>query len=97
MITRQDSRWVGGSYTFNPKELCEIKTGYFAHIFNAEFVKSCKTARRLHYPRRFVAAAAKRNRRQVRAIGFDEQPVKRKLPGDIAQVVGLLEGEVAGK
>ena len=46
---------------------------------------------------RFVALAAKRDRREIWRIGFDQQPVVRHLGRDRAQFVGILESQYAGK
>ena len=45
---------------------------------------------------RLVALAAIRNRRQVGAVGLDQQPIGRRGGGGLAQRFGLREGHDAG-
>ena len=50
-----------------------------------------------HDVRRLVALAAHRLRREIRAVGLGEQPVGRDAASRVAQVVGVLVGDVAGE
>ena len=44
-----------------------------------------------------VALAAIGHGREVRRVGFDEDAVERHVAGDVAQLLGLLEGQDAGE
>src|ERR1043165_6572743 len=61
------------------------------------FVKLCQTARDLDDAGRLIASPTKRHRRQIRAIGLDQQPLQRNAARDRAQILRLLKGHVARK
>ncbi len=46
---------------------------------------------------RLVALAPVRNGREIRRVGLDQHPVERNEPGDLLQVLSILEGDDSRK
>src|SRR5260370_25329039 len=69
----------------------EIPGCYRGHLFGQSSANFGQLANRIHQERRLVALAPVRNRRQVRRVGFDQQPVQRGQPRRLADPLGFRE------
>src|ERR1041384_5498841 len=79
------------------EEAREVLAGDAAKPNRFELMQVRDDARRFDDARRLVAPPAKRDGREKRAIGFDEQTCERHTPCDVAQGFGVFEGDVARK
>src|SRR5260370_41419298 len=62
---------------------------YSSHLFRRSPADFSQLANRIHQERRLVALAAVWNRRQVRRVGLDQQPVRRGQPRRLADRLGF--------
>src|SRR5262249_24411161 len=90
-------REAESQYLRHSKKSRKILARNTADFLRLPPVQRRQTPRRLDHPRRLISPSAKRHRRQVGAISLNQQAIKRKLPGNVAQVFSLLEGQIAGK
>lgn len=65
------------------------------HFFRGQLVKIGHGARDLHYIRRLVALAAKRDGSEIGTVSLGEQAVKRDFLRRLAQVFRLLKSDIA--
>ena len=74
------------------EEPCEVPDGVLAHFLHRHVSQIREGLRCLANIGRLVALAAMRDRGKIRAIGFGEETIERKLCGNRTQVVRLFEG-----
>ena len=67
------------------------------HLALAHAAQGGKPRRGMHDEGGLVGLAAQRLRRKIRRIGLDQQPVRRHRQRDVAQRLGVLEGDDAGE
>ncbi len=77
------------------EEAGEVLGGDAAQLLRARAAQFREKARGLDDVGGFVPPPAQRHGREVRAVGFDEEPVGRHAERHLAQLVGLLESHVA--
>src|SRR5258708_23869998 len=67
----------------------KIPSCYRSHLLGRSPADFSQLANRIHQERRLVALAAVWDRRQVRRVGLDQQPVRRGQPRRLADRLGL--------
>ena len=73
------------------EQLEEIVGGGFRQFLKAHALDLGERLGGLDYESRLVALAAEFAGREIRRVGFDQQPVERQLGGEIAELLRLLE------
>src|SRR5579872_897766 len=79
------------------KEPVEIGGRLQSNLVSRQATQFANGACGFLYERRLVALAAIRNRREVRAIGFNQHVVERHFSGRIADLLRLRKRDIPGK
>src|SRR6185312_5877036 len=79
------------------KQIREIGCRGFADLIDRLAVYRTERSRHFDDVSRFIATASKRNRCQIRTVGFDQQSIQRHFTSHRAQIIGLLKSHHAGK
>src|ERR1043165_2217918 len=91
------ARAASPSAQLETEESREVLGRDAAQLFRLDAAKVCREGRRLDDEGRLVSPSAKGHGREVWAVGLDEQAFGRHCARNLAQVLGLLEGDVAGE
>src|ERR1700737_1486207 len=75
----------------DPKQAKEVSRCSRSHLFHRDVAKAGDFLGDIADVRGLVLLAAKRHRRQIRRVGLDQHLVKRYAPGDVLDLLRILE------